>query len=353
MEVPENSEGRTIECYRCFAVIPAGSPYCPECGVSIADAEGSDVAVYQDLAKANLERRRGNFKAAIDACLGILRNYPNNVTAHSLLGEIYMEQGDLPQAAEWLEMAVDLEPRAHREQAMLKQVREQMARQEVDSTVEQLKIQPRSGITAYAAGMVVLVLAVAAGAFFIGTRSAARKLADIPAQPIVVPAKESPEQNPAPTSIEPTAPAPTAAIRDDETLMEQIRNSGQKSSLIRSAVTLPNSNAVVVTADTESGVALGETALLIASDVFTAQATLARITIRLVQGGSLAFSATVTRDVYDEAQRLSADGNIAEAARLAFDGAWYRDAESAPGSPVKPPEAGPNSAGPTQGPGGE
>ncbi len=340
MAAPDKGENRTIECYRCFAVIPAGSPYCPECGVSIGDAEGSDQAVYQELAQANLERRRGNYKEAASVCLGILRSYPNNFTAHSLLGEIYLEQGDLPQAAEWLEMAVDLEPRAQREQTMLSQIREQIARQETKTTVEQLQIKPRSGVSTYAAAMVLLVIAVGAAAYFVGRSGANHPSENAPAQPIVVPAEPETEPSPPRPPVENPIGGGSLTVPDDEQLLAQLRQSGQKSALIIFATTIPNSNAVVITARSEPNVPLDQTALLLASDAFTSPSMFTEATIRLMDVQSLAFSGTITRDAYDEAQKLSTSQSIEEAARLAFGGAWYRDPDSATGSPVEPERSG-------------
>ena len=109
MAVQGRSE--TTSCPKCFAVVKLGAEFCPECGATLDPASGgSDQEVYNDLAKANLLRNRHQMPEAIEVALGILRKYPNNATAHTLLGDIYAELDDLKQAAEWYEMALDLSP---------------------------------------------------------------------------------------------------------------------------------------------------------------------------------------------------------------------------------------------------
>ena len=60
------------------------------------------------LAKANLARIRGQWNEAVDTCVQVLRTHPGNADAHSLLGDIYRDQGAIDDAIQWYRMAADL-----------------------------------------------------------------------------------------------------------------------------------------------------------------------------------------------------------------------------------------------------
>src|SRR6476659_8692450 len=62
------------------------------------------------LAQANLARIRGQRQEAVDLCVQVLRTQPGNADAHSLLGDIYRDQGAVDDAIQWYRMAADLRP---------------------------------------------------------------------------------------------------------------------------------------------------------------------------------------------------------------------------------------------------
>lgn len=318
------------------------SPFCPECGVSISDSDGSDVAVYQDLASANLLRMRGDKQDAIDTCLKILRNYPNNSTAHSLLGEIYMEHGELKQAAEWFEMALDLDPNANREKLLLKKVQDQINAKQNASTVQQLEIQPRSGLTGYLIGMIVLVLAVGAIAFVVGNSAGKNAVAkkDGAAEPITIPAQTNAQNTQQPEVENPPANTELPAVNsglptDDTTLLTAIKSSGAKGNLVISLLFNPALEQVTVTGQTEANTNREVTALMIASDVFVARPEAREAIIRLVENSRVVFIGSIGRAQYDEAQGLSGSTSIEQVATQAFPNPWHSDGRST-GSPVNP-----------------
>lgn len=63
------------------------------------------------LAAANLSRIRRQWEDATAKCIEVLRRYPNSAVAHSLLGDIYADQGLLRDAIEWYKLALELDPR--------------------------------------------------------------------------------------------------------------------------------------------------------------------------------------------------------------------------------------------------
>lgn len=144
-------------------MMPKGSDFCAECGAPLDDAPGvggSDAEVYPELAKANLMRMRKEFKQAEDICLGILRRYPNNASANTLLGDICYERGDLEQAAEWYELALDILPDSAADKAKLTEVRAKLSEKQKAETVETLGITHASKPPYVTIAAVVLALCI-------------------------------------------------------------------------------------------------------------------------------------------------------------------------------------------------
>lgn len=116
-------------CPYCGAQIADESRFCPECGAPLQDelsgAEGLEIEreVYSLLATANLYRIRGLWQEAENKCVEVLRRYPNNPTAHSLLGDIYADQGRWEEAKEWYELAVELNPSSQVDKRKLERVK--------------------------------------------------------------------------------------------------------------------------------------------------------------------------------------------------------------------------------------
>jgi tetratricopeptide (TPR) repeat protein len=130
-------EAEPMVCSKCFAEIPDTSVFCLECGARLREdtldplyAEGSDREVYPDIARANLLRIKGRYEEAVDVCLGILKRYPSNETAHALLGDIYADQGKLADAIQWYELLVDLSPNNALYRAKLDNLRSLQAAQQ-------------------------------------------------------------------------------------------------------------------------------------------------------------------------------------------------------------------------------
>lgn len=71
------------------------------------------------LAQANLHRMRGEWEEAAAVCMEAMRLSPNDATAHSLLGDIYSDQGRLDEAIRWYCMALDIQPTSRTDRAKL------------------------------------------------------------------------------------------------------------------------------------------------------------------------------------------------------------------------------------------
>lgn len=83
------------------------------------------------LTRANLLRMRGRWTDAADVCVEVLRKEPSNPTGHSLLGDIYQDQGRPEEAIYWYQHALELNPGSEADRAKLARAQETLeARQQ-------------------------------------------------------------------------------------------------------------------------------------------------------------------------------------------------------------------------------
>lgn len=179
LEVPGRDRDLRL-CDRCFYVLPANVEFCPDCGAPIdkgdAHLAGSDAAVYPELAQANLLRMRGQHKQAEEVCIGILRKYPNQGTATSLLGDICLERGDVDQAIQWYELALDIMPDSDVEKQKLAQARSRKREHEVAETAAQLGLPNRRPLIGVFVGSVLgLIVLTGIAAFMLGRNNGSEK----------------------------------------------------------------------------------------------------------------------------------------------------------------------------------
>jgi len=113
-----------------------------------------------DLARANLLRMRAEYRKAEEICIGILKTYPNSAATHTLLGDIYSDQGLLEQAAQWYELSLDLDPSSWSDKQKLEDVREQIKERDHISSVEQLGLPEAHRVTPtwFAVGAAVFLI---------------------------------------------------------------------------------------------------------------------------------------------------------------------------------------------------
>ena len=76
------------------------------------------------LSRANLLRMRGRWTEAADACVEVLRLDPSNRSAHSLLGDIYQDQGRPDEARHWYQLALEINPASEADRAKLARAEE-------------------------------------------------------------------------------------------------------------------------------------------------------------------------------------------------------------------------------------
>lgn len=118
-----------MNCIVCKAEIPDDSLFCCICGAKLDSMNASLSArdlpsLEYMLAQANLHRMHAEWEEAENKCIEILRKDPNNYDAHSLLGDIYRDQGRFEDASQWYQLALDLNPDSKKEPEKLAQLKE-------------------------------------------------------------------------------------------------------------------------------------------------------------------------------------------------------------------------------------
>lgn len=114
-------------CSKCSAPIPPDTKFCTECGASVPapaldPADPCTGETHVALAAANLLKLRGEWQAAIDKCMQVLALDEDDAAAHSLLGDIYRDQGRLDEAIHWYKLALDLKPDSPADKSKLDQI---------------------------------------------------------------------------------------------------------------------------------------------------------------------------------------------------------------------------------------
>ena len=273
--------------------------------------DSEDSAIYPELARANLHRIHGEYREAADVCRKILRTYPGNLTAHTLMGDIAAEDGQLNEATEWYELALDLEPDRVPERRKLESVRRRLGEQEAAATAEQLGIPtqaPRARL--FAISTVAFVALVGVGGFFLNdfVRSRTAPVSVIrtpitvqsPAPTGSVSGEEANAKNPATGTAEttPSAPSPGAAAALPDTDVEVlggIRARVEGGDQVLAALADPRNGNITITVNAQ-GVDPRRVATDLGMAVLDAFPTAMQVTVRVSEAGRLALVADVLRE---------------------------------------------------------
>jgi len=275
--------------------VPATEAFCPECGAAMSHdqgSEGSDTAVYPELARANLLRMRGDYKAAEQQCLAILRRYPNNATANILLGDICAEKGDLDQSMQWYEMALDLAPESQAAQHKLEAVKQRFKEKETAQTVEQLGLPTtKSKAGLYALALIVAVFIFAVTMYFAGQRVQQKVDQRLPTiKPIVDDAKPPPGGQ---------ISSDKSATPTDEELVKAIQATGPEGARVFAAMEDPRTGAIMVSYNVLEGEDAKAIGAFVAQQTFQATNT-SVVTVRGIRGDHTVYVANATRALYEE-----------------------------------------------------
>lgn len=312
-------------CPKCFETNEEAAEFCQDCGAPLVDGgEGSDQEVYKDLARANLLRMRGDMKAANDVCLGILRRYPNNPTAHGLLGDISADQGDLAQAATWYEMALELVPDSVADRQKLDSVKERIKLKESMATAQQIGIPtqaPRT--TPYIIAVCVMMLVVGTGAYLIGRGVvAANTKSTIDTPVILTPSNEndkSHEKAPVDEQKEvQTDPSTTqfsgtsTGVQSDAAILGALHGRGEAKIEYLGAAEDPRGQFAIVTIKSNPQEVPGLTATKAALEFYSLFPAFKKVTIRVMGDSGFVLVADMTQEAAKTAKEAIDNGDSYE-----------------------------------------
>lgn len=341
MGAPEDSPTPRV-CDRCFAQLAADAEFCVECGAPVPDAasaEGSDGTIYPQLARANLFRMRGDYRQAEEICLAILRRYPNNATANALLGDISQERGDLEQAAEWYDLALDLTPDSVPIRQKLTVVKERMAERDTANTAKQLGLpttRPKIGL--YVFGVLAFLMGTGAAAFYLGRNWPLSDSVNVVDQPVELGVTRSvqAETEALPQSPPSTMPvAPLANTDTDRALIEAVAQRNPSGSAVLDIDFVPRGQFAFVTyavGDEDDPRVLGAS---IAGTVLEQMPECQSIVLRAIRHSQVVFVADVTRESVALTAQTDWQANYSKVPGAFADAVLSR--EWTPGPPLGPP----------------
>ncbi len=307
-------------CPKCFEQNSQDAEYCRECGAPLkAGVEGSDKEVYAELAAANFQRNKKNFKEATDTCISILKRFPNNVSAQNLLGDIASEQQDWDQAKIWYEMTLDLAPDNVSVREKLAQVEAHLKSSEAKHASDIIGIPEHSAKPArYLALVIVAIFAVGALSFIVGKMTASGSTKDSAVQrPVEI---EKPLENkPAPVASSPAQDEPVNEPKtegpvhsgSDSALLNALNAQDQDKLGIISLTEDPRGPSAIMTLNgsaTAQNVQVTQAGLLFFK-VFPAYK---KVTMRVLRGGEISFVADMTAEAAKTASAAIDGGDSIE-----------------------------------------
>jgi hypothetical protein len=129
-----------MTCTTCKGELEERSKFCSRCGAPVAGPGTGPFApqrrqIEAMLAEANLLRMRAQWVDAESRCIDVIHLDANNVHSHSLLGDIYRDQGKLEEAGQWYQMALDLNPDSPADRAKLAHVEREREKRDAHRAV--------------------------------------------------------------------------------------------------------------------------------------------------------------------------------------------------------------------------
>lgn len=266
------------------------------------DTGGGDSAAYPELSRANLLRMRGEYDEARAVCLSILRRFPNNVTSHTLLGDICAEVGDLEHAAEWYEIALELDPGNAADEKKLASVRRRIEEHEAAATAIQLGIpRSRSKAKVFAVLVATIVVVFGVGGFFFGDYLRSKRTAPLVDTPIELESGSPPtsppvdssttsgggsaEMEPSPQAVTPPEPP---RVEDDVADLARLKSQIASSELLIDVRFDPRAGgAPALLSLRADGVEDVRALMAEIGESVLDRAGMAKVTMRAVQGGKV------------------------------------------------------------------
>ena len=279
----------------------------------------ADNAVHPELAQANLMRLRGDLDGAEKMCLSILKRFPNEPEAHILLGELSADRGDWRRAAEWYELAVDLNPSSTADKARLEEAKQRIEASETAETVEQLGLPDQTPKIPWVAGSVVLILVLVIIGAIVSSRSAGRS--QPPPISTVVNASPDEDNNQGVTKTSGTAEDGTTKSGadettdaanmplDDRTLLSLLQARSEEGKNVSTVVGDPRFHMVTVTYTVPSGVDPRKIGATLAKDTLDQSPDANIVTVRGLSNDQLVYTADATRSKLNDVEASAAQSS--------------------------------------------
>ena len=307
----QGSEKKFNICDRCFASVPNALRSCPECGAPIHGENGGateqgDSQVYQELARANLLRMRGDYLGAEAECLKILRRFPNNASAHTLLGDIYGEKGDPEQALQWYELSADLvDDGAVTEK--IASVKRRISDRDHATTAKELGLPAeRSQKAKFVFSVLVSVFVVFIAGYVLATRQGQNLHA--PKSSKTVPAISAPGHD-INSDIDGKGGGDkkeeTSSAGSDVVILERIKSATADGASILLALQDPRNKDVTISYLVEEDKQIRPMAARIATSALDTVPDSLQVTVRAMRGGNVIYVASVHRARLNETKQTA------------------------------------------------
>jgi tetratricopeptide (TPR) repeat protein len=240
-----------------------------------------------DLARANLLRIRGDYQGAEALALSILKRDPESITGHTLLGDINVEKGDLEQAQQWYELALDLDPTSAADVQKLAAVETRIAERDAARTAERLGLpSAKNNLVVALVGLGLFVVLVGLIAYLLGQQFQ-RQRDRAPTFQTVMEAPPGQVEPP-----EPVPPAPVVRTEEERALMAALGLAGER---VAAVEVDPRDRALRLTLSlqgTEDSASLSQETGRLALE---ASPESPRATVRVLREGALVYVADVVR----------------------------------------------------------
>lgn len=347
MAAPDKS--KIQECARCFDQVSIENCRCddPACPIRAQQVGAeADTLIYPELAKANLLRMRAEYKEAHELCLSILKRHPENATAHTMLGDICAEQGDLAQAKDWYSMAIELNPDSEPDQKKLKAIESRIKEREAASTAQHLGLpEKRPSYGGFIVATILIVVVVGVVSFLAGNYLQKVKTAQKPivGTPIVI-QNSNKTNEPVGTTGEtgqqsPTGgqeqakddPKPQEPTNPDGAFLQRVMTQCQEGNRVLSAMQDPRSKAAVITFAVQNSEDPSEIAATLGSSFLAVFVDCPVVMLRASSGGQLLYCADMrVEDLSSEKGAEQNDPNAPpsmDALKRALTNTWPRTAQ--------------------------
>jgi len=246
-----------------------------------------------DLARANLLRMRGEYPAAVEQCLSVLKRAPEDPDAHTLIGDIYAEQGDLGQAAQWYELALDLNPESTADRQKLAYVQQRISDREVANAAQQIALPPATPhpwLPWAVMGAVAVIIGI--GSFLLGMRREAPITSGKTTIPVSNPLENSGRGVPAPQTGDVSG---GSLAEEDRRLMNSLTGQVPAGIALLWAYQDPRNRDIVVTLRARPDDAERVVAAEVARGILQQVAGANQVTVRTEKGAQITHIASIDR----------------------------------------------------------